>query len=121
MNYRLVEHILNGYIECLPGGGRIESESDALDLVAACGENQVQRLLLHAENLADDFYHLRTGLAGTVLLKFVTYSIKVAAVLTPEQVNQGRFREMVLEANRSNRHFHVFYEREKAEEWLIRA
>ena len=120
MNYRIVEHADNSYIECLPGDGRIENERDALDLVATCGENRLHRLLLHAENLADGFYHLKTGLAGTVLLKFDTYSIKVAVVLTPELVNHGHFREMVLEANRRDRNFHVFFAREKAEEWLVK-
>ncbi len=119
MNYHVVEHTQNRYIECLPDGGQIASERDALDLIAACGENQTNRLLLYAGNLADDFYHLKTGLAGTVLQKFTNYWVKVAAVLTPELVNQGRFREMVLEANRSNRDFHVFYDREKAEAWLV--
>jgi hypothetical protein len=38
-------------------------------------------------------------------------------VLTPELVNQGRFREMVLEANKGNQ-FRVFYQREAAELWL---
>jgi hypothetical protein len=120
VNYRLVEHPQNNYVECLAGDGRIENESDALDLVAACGEYQIHRLLIYAENVSEDFFHLRTGLAGAVLQKFANYSIKLAAVLTPDLVNQGHFREMVLEANRSNQNFHVFYEREKAEEWLVK-
>jgi PadR family transcriptional regulator AphA len=120
VNYRLVENTYNRYIECLSDGIRIASERDALDLVAACGENQAHRLLLYGGNLADDFYRLKTGLAGAVLLKFAVYSIKVAAVLTPELVDHGRFREMVLEANRSNRNFHVFFSRENAEEWLVK-
>lgn len=119
MNVQVIENTSNRYVECLVDGGRIENEQDALDLVAICGENQVYRLLLHAENLSEDFYHLKTGLAGAVLLKFSNYSLKVAAVLTREKVGQGYFSEMVLEANRSNRDFHVFYDQEKAEEWLV--
>lgn len=118
MNYRLVEHAQNQYVECLPGDGRIENESDALELVAACGEYLTHRLLLYAENLAEDFFNLRSGLAGEVLQKFANYRIKTAAVLPPELVNQGRFREMALEANRSNQLFHIFHEREQAEAWL---
>ncbi len=119
MNHRLVENAQNSYIECLAGNGRIESENDAVDLVAACGEHMVPRLLITSEALTDNFYDLRTGLAGAVLQKFVTYSIKVAAVLAPDLASQGRFGEMVLEANRSNRHFHVFSRREEAEAWLV--
>lgn len=119
VDYRLVEHPQNNYVECLPGSGLVASENDALDLVAACGEHLTPRLLIHAENLPEEFYNLRTGLAGSVLLKFSTYRIKVAAVIPMEKANPGRFGEMVLEANRSNRLFHVFAEREKAEAWLV--
>lgn len=119
MEYRFVNHEKNSYLECLPGGGQIASERDAVDMVGACGEHQARRLLLYGENLAEDFFNLRTGLAGAVLLKLSMYRIKTAAVLTTEQVNHGRFKDMVLEANRGNRLFHVFYDRETAEAWLV--
>jgi hypothetical protein len=51
MNYRFVKKENTSYIECPLEGGMIESEADALDLVAACGEHQCHRLLLHASNL----------------------------------------------------------------------
>jgi PadR family transcriptional regulator, regulatory protein AphA len=118
MEYCLVTINSQTYLDCLPGKARLESEADALELVAACGENETSRLLLHAENLTDDFYHLQSGLAGLILLKFSNYRIRVAAVLTPELVNQGRFREMALETNRGNQ-FRIFYDRESAERWLL--
>lgn len=116
MKTRLITKYPNTYLECLPGEV-LASEREALELVAACGENGTDRLMLHAGNLTEDFYRLRTGLAGEILQKFGNYRIRVAAVLTPELVNQGRFREMVLEANRGNE-FRVFYNREAAERWL---
>src|SRR5512133_2342013 len=119
LNYQMVDHPRNRYVECLAGDGRIEGERDALDLIGACGEYETHRLLLHAEALTDAFYQLRTGLAGAVLQKFADYRVKTAALLTPELVNQGRFREMALEANRSNHLFHIFYTREEAETWLV--
>jgi hypothetical protein len=111
----------NKYIECLPGinAGSIKGEQDALEWVALCGEEHIHCLMIHSNNLTQDFYQLQTGVAGAILQKFVTYSIKVAAILTPKLVNQGRFCEMVMEANRG-RHFHVFYAIEEAELWLFR-
>jgi PadR family transcriptional regulator, regulatory protein AphA len=117
MDYRYVTHGNIRFVECLPEGGIIASEVDALDLVAACGEHLCPRLLLHASNLTPDFYNLRSGLAGAVLLKFTNYRIQAAAILTPELAEQGRFGEMVLESNRGNQ-FRVFYDRVSAEEWL---
>ena len=119
MDYRYVTHGNTSYVECLPDGGTIASEADALDLVAACGEHLCPRLLLHASNLTPDFYNLRSGLAGAVLLKFSNYRIQAAAILTPELAEQGRFGEMVLESNRGQQ-FRVFYDRASAEEWLAR-
>ncbi len=106
------------YIECIPSEWRLAGEREALDLVAACVEKGSNRLMLHAESLTEDFYRLRTRLAGDILQKFINYHIRVAAILPLDLVNQGRFREMVLEANRGNQ-FRVFQNREQAEQWLI--
>lgn len=119
MNYQIVEAGNCKYIECLVGGPKIESEQDALELVAICGEYETNLLMFHGENLPDDFFRLRTGLAGNILQKFANYHLKAAAVIPAELVSQGRFREMALEANRGQ-HFRIFSDRKDAEEWLIK-
>ncbi len=118
MDTRLI--IINGasYLECIPTERWIQRETDALDLVAACIENGTDQLMLHAGCLSEDFYRLRTGLAGAVLQKFTDYHIRVAAVIPLELSSQGHFGEMVSEANRGNT-FHVFQIREAAERWLF--
>jgi PadR family transcriptional regulator, regulatory protein AphA len=118
MNSKLIVKNEQSYIECIPDGCRMESERDALDLVAICGENHTARLMLHAENLSEDFYQLHSGLAGAILLKFVIYGLRVAAILPINLVNQGHFKDMVLETNRGNA-FRVFQTREEAVQWLI--
>ncbi|MCX5779751.1 MAG: DUF4180 domain-containing protein [Firmicutes bacterium] len=118
MDYKVKEIDKQRYIECAAVGTCIENEGDALDLVAACFENDTNRLLLEEGILPPEFYELRTGLAGKILQKFVNYSIRVAAVIDPETVNQGRFREMVLELNQGC-HFRVFDNCTDAGEWLV--
>ena len=117
MEIQIVEFNGNKIIECLPEGGVIASENDALDVVALCGEHLSDRVLLHPTNLAPDFFQLRSGLAGAVLLKFTNYHIRAAAVLSPKLVSQGHFREFVMETNQGNQ-FRVFYDRELALKWL---
>ena len=117
MNYRVDQYGRLTYVECLPGGNRIATEQDALDWVAICGENETDRLLLYADCLTDDFFRLSTGVAGGILLKFVNYRLKVAAVIPPALANQGKFGEMVIETNRGNQ-FRVFDDRKDAVEWL---
>lgn len=117
MQTQLIETNGVKILECLPDGGAIASEDDALELVGLCGEHLTERLLLGASNLAEDFYFLRSGLAGAVLLKFTNYHIRAAAVLAPKLVSRGHFREFVMETNQGNQ-FRVFYDRDLAIKWL---
>jgi hypothetical protein len=118
VDYKRVNGDSFWYVETVPGVGRIENENDALDLVAACGEHETSRLLIHGENLSPAFFQLRSGLAGAVLLKFSNYRIKAAVLASPDQVGRGKFYEFVLETNRG-RQFGVFFDRDQAEQWLL--
>jgi PadR family transcriptional regulator, regulatory protein AphA len=119
MNYQAVTRENQTYIEACPDGALLAGEREAMELIEACAGCQTHRILLTAANLPEDFYNLKTGIAGQVLQKFAMYRMRVAAILTPELVGTGRFSEMVLEANRGSI-FRVFYDREKAEQWLFR-
>jgi hypothetical protein len=118
MEYAVIEAAGMQVVEVARDGWRIASEGDALDLVAACGESGAQRLLLHAESLSPDFFQLSSGLAGAVLLKFVTYQLKVALVAGDGQARQGKFHEFALETNRG-RDFRIFSGRQAALDWLV--
>lgn len=117
VEYQIARTNGQDYIVCLPGTGKIEDEADALDLVAACGEISSGKLLIPEDCFSEDFFRLSSGVAGSILLKFTNYDIKVAAVLSPERVNQGKFRDFVTETNRGN-DFRVFSDRAAAETWL---
>jgi len=64
VNYTFYESGESGYVAFFAGGGRVESERDVLELVAACGESGTQNLLLPAECLGDEFFRLGSGLAA---------------------------------------------------------
>ncbi|MCE1253807.1 MAG: DUF4180 domain-containing protein [Anaerolineae bacterium] len=118
MNYRAVEKNEKIYVECLADGVLLDGEAAALDLVAGCMEYTCNRLLLPEGVLPDTFFQLKSGVAGQVLQKFVNYHMRVAAVIDPRMAREGRFGEMVLEANRGNQ-FRVFDDRAQAEDWLL--
>ena len=118
MNYELIHRGDLRYLDALPHGSQIQGEQDALDWVGACGETGTNLPMLHAGNLPEAFFDLSSGVAGAILLKFSNYRIQVAAVLTPGLVGQGKFYEMVLEANRGS-DFRVFFDLEKAEAWFL--
>lgn len=119
MNTQEITHNGVTILEVLPGDGVLSSERDALDLVGECGGLGTQRLLIPREALHDDFFNLRTGLAGAAMLKWSNYRLMTALVLPSEIASEGRFGEMVLETNRrKSREFRVFATREEALDWL---
>lgn len=90
-----------------------------MDLVALCGENDTNLLMIHREALSDDFFKLKTGVAGAVLQKFINYSIK-AAIIIPDQLGFGpRFRELASEANKGNQ-YRFYASRLEAENWFMK-
>lgn len=114
--YVFIADLGPGFVECQPEM-KIAGESDALELIGFCGENETDRLLVYAENLTADFYDLQTRVAGDILLKMSNYQIKLAAVISSEKIGNGKFHEMVLETNRG-REFQVFSTRDEAVAWL---
>lgn len=118
MKYKLIERNNKKYIECNSAETLLRSEQDVLDLIVACSENNTHLLMLHSEVLSDDFFKLRTGMAGQVLQKFINYQVKVAVVLTREQKIKGKFKELIAESNRGN-DFRVFINIPEAENWLL--
>lgn len=117
MNMQVMKYGNTVYLEAMPRQKLIENEHDAVDVIGVCGEHNSTRLLLYAENLTDQFFDLKTRVAGQILQKFMNYGIRAALVLSPDFVQQGRFAEMALEANRG-RYFGIFHDKAEAEQWL---
>lgn len=117
MNYNLIEMNNKKYIEYSDDKKQLSTERDAVDLIAACMENNTGLLIIQDKALSENFFNLRTGLAGTVLQKFVNYNIKAALIITNEEKISGRFKEMITEANKGN-DFRVFNNTTDAENWL---
>ena len=118
MNYNLVENDTTKYIEIVSSDVPLRSEQDALDIISLSWEHDINMLLIHGYVLSEDFFDLKTGVAGKMLQKFINYNIKVGAIIPSQIADTGRFREMVLEANKGNA-FRVFTGREEAENWLL--
>lgn len=118
MNYNVIEKNNKKYILCDSDETPLSSEQDSLDLIAVCMENDTHLIMLQADVLTDDFFKLKTGLAGKVLQKFVNYQVKAAVILTNEQRITGRFKEFLAEANKG-KDFRVFGSSEEAEIWLL--
>ena len=92
----------------------IASAQDALSLVAESG---CDRIVVARENLHPGFFELRTGLAGEVLQKVVTYGCRLAVVGDFGDVHSRSFRALMHESNRTGRIVFAGTEEEIAGLW----
>ena len=99
---RVVEVEGTTVLVCAADGDVIRSESEALDLISQALEKHAQIVLIPAERLTDDFFRLRTGIAGAVAQKFVNYRKRLAIVgdITRHVEASTALRDFVREANR---------------------
>ena len=90
----------------------------ALDLLAeAAFGTGCRRLALAKSAVAEDFFALRTGLAGAVLEKFVQYGVKVAIWGDYTAYTSKPLRDFIRESNRGREVLFAASE-EEALQWL---
>lgn len=95
----------------------MQTEGDGLNLIEICAHEGTNMLLIHSDRLSADFFNLKTGIAGAIMLKLSQYAIKVAILLDKEDIGR-RFKEYIAESNRGNL-FHTYKNISDAENWLI--
>lgn len=118
LNYQIRKIDNKKYIEIISSSKPLNTENDALDLIALCSEHNTNILMIHYAALSEDFFNLKTKAAGNIIQKFINYCIKTVAVVPGEIIQKGRLKEMTLETNKGN-HFRMYENKEKAEKWLI--
>jgi len=114
---RLSEKRGHKFVEAVGGKALIEDEKDVVDLIGVCAEFDADRIMLHGGILSERFFDLKSGQAGMIFQKFVNYQIRIAAVVSRDQI-RGKFGEFVLETNRGFQ-VRVFSDRQEAESWLL--
>jgi hypothetical protein len=53
---------------------------DATDLISAAWSQKATLVVIPVDRLGDDFFRLRTGIAGEIVQKFVAYQLRLAIV-----------------------------------------
>lgn len=67
-------------LECAAEGPRLRSDRDAVDLIGTAFEHRAALIVLPVDCLDDDFFRLRTRIAGEIIQKFVNYRLRLAIV-----------------------------------------
>ncbi|GGO63478.1 DUF4180 domain-containing protein [Nonomuraea cavernae] len=87
---------------CEPEGTPLREERDALDLIGEAGHQGARWVAIPAGRLHDDFYRLRTRVAGDLVQKFANYRIGVAIVgdISRHTAASTALQDWVRESNR---------------------
>lgn len=89
---------------CSPDGKKLTSEQDILDLIGEAMYSGVEWILVPVERLEEDFFQLKTGIAGQIIQKFVMYRRRLVILGDISRyIAQSRtFRSFVYETNRGH-------------------
>lgn len=87
---------------CAADGPRLAAERDVTDLIGQALGEQVDLVVIPAGRLADEFFTLRSGFAGTVVQKFVNYRLRLAVLgdIGAHVERSTALRDFVTESNR---------------------
>jgi len=105
---------------CSSDGKKLGSDRDAVELIGEALHAGAHIVLIPAERLAEDFFRLRTRIAGEFIQKFVTYGVRLAIVgdISAYLSESSALRDFVCEANRG-RHVWFVATREELDQRLL--
>ncbi len=85
-------------------GPKLRTERDATDVIGEAFSQKCETVVIPVERLDEDFFRLRTGVAGGIVQKFVNYRRRLVIVgdISRWVEESDAFRDFVIEANRGN-------------------
>lgn len=105
--------------EVVGDGVLMSGVDDALDIIGDCWHSDVEAVVMRQENIAPEFFELRTRIAGEILQKFTQYGMRLAIVMDVDRVESGALQDFIRESNRSGNIAFVS-SREEAKEVLLK-
>ncbi|WP_405741378.1 DUF4180 domain-containing protein [Streptomyces sp. NBC_00028] len=88
-------------LRCTPDGPPLDGERAALDLIGDAMGRGADVVAVPVERVAEEFFRLRSGVAGAVMLKFVNYRVRLAVVgdVSRHLGESAALRDFVRETN----------------------
>jgi hypothetical protein len=89
-------------LTCPHEGKSLRTDRDAVDLIGEALQSGARTVMIPAERLDEDFFRLRTRVAGEFVQKFATYGVRLAIVgdISAYVSESTALRDFVYEANR---------------------
>ncbi|MGD0033824.1 DUF4180 domain-containing protein [Paenibacillus illinoisensis] len=95
----------------------ISEVQDALDLMASINYlNEAYKLIIDKSNITEEFFDLKTKLAGEILQKYVNYQVKLAIIGDFDGYSSKSLKDFIYECNNGK---HVFFVKTKEEALYI--
>jgi hypothetical protein len=89
----------------------ISDVQGALDLMASIRyTDDCDKIMFNKSNITEDFFDLRTGLAGEILQKYTNYQVKIAIVGDFDGYNSKSLKDFIYECNKGKQ---VFFFKDK--------
>jgi hypothetical protein len=90
----------NGIVEVIDNNVLIKEVNDVFGLFFI---NDCSSIILKKENIIDDFFNLRTGIAGEILQKFSNYGMRMAIIGDFDNVKSKSLHDFIYESNKAKR------------------
>lgn len=81
----------------------INNVQDALDLMADCGYQGSRKIIVNSKNITQDFFDLKTRIAGDILQKFSNYNVDLAIIGDFSNPTSKSLRDFIYESNKIGR------------------
>jgi hypothetical protein len=98
----------------------ITDVQSALDFIATVNyEAGCERIILNKSAICEDFFHLRTRLAGEILQKFINYHTKIAIVGDFSVYSSTSLKDFIYESNNGKDIFFLSNEKQAVEKLSV--
>ena len=89
-------------LECVADGAKLQTYNDAVELIGKTFENRATLIVIPVECLDDEFFQLKTRIAGELIQKFVQYRRRLVIVgdISRHLAESSALRAFVNESNR---------------------
>lgn len=100
MNIQLHEQNETAIAEVTSDKVLIHTPDDGLQLMVDLYYQGYGEMILHEQNIAPEFFDLKTGIAGEILQKFATYRVRLSIVGDFARYDSKSLRDFIFESNK---------------------
>ena len=91
---------INVVAELEPGEIIIRSDEDIPDIIGNVAVKGCSKVIIHRESFSEEFFDLRTGVAGAILQKFSNYRMRLVVVGDFSDLKSKSWKDFIRESNR---------------------